>query len=515
VTAAAGDHTATTPTTVLRMRGIEKSFLGVRVLHGVDLDLRPGEVHALVGENGAGKSTLMKILAGVHQPDDGEIELDGSPVTFEHPLQAQHAGVSTVFQEFNLLPERTVAENVFLGREPRRRGMVDAVRMNADTAELLQDLGLTWLSPQTRVKSLSVAGQQVVEIVKAISYDARIISMDEPTAALADEEVELLYRLVGTLRDKGVAVLYVSHRLKEIFDLSDRVTILKDGNLVDTVDTARINSDELVRRMVGRPISSFFPGPVQGTVPGEVRLRVEGGGNAQLDGIDLELRAGEITALAGLQGSGRTETAHALFGIERFTRGRMWLDGKEVVVRSPRQAVRAGLALVTEDRKAEGLALNQSVRVNARMVLDAVSPRTAAQRSRRIPGILSSLELIARGADQEVRFLSGGNQQKVVLAKWLATQPGVMIMDEPTRGIDVGAKQRVYTLIRELAAEGVAILMISSELPEVIGMADRIVVLRDGRVAGELAAGSDEESVMAMATGHDVHGRDAAESRQS
>ncbi len=487
--------------TVLRMQGIQKSFLGVRVLHGVDLELRAGEVHALMGENGAGKSTLMKVLAGVYQAEEGTVELDGRQVAFSHPLQAQQAGVSTVFQEFNLLPERTVAENVFLGREPRRRGMVDADRMNADTAALLDDLGLSSISPQRPVRTLSVAGQQIVEIVKALSYDARIISMDEPTAALADEEVELLYGLVRTLRDRGVAILYVSHRLKEIFDLSDRVTVLKDGALVDTVPTADITPDELVRKMVGRPITSFFPDKEPGTEIGDVRLRIRGGGNEQLDGIDLEVRAGEIVALAGLQGSGRTEIAHALFGVARFTRGTVEVDGRQVAPRSARQAVRAGLALVTEDRKAEGLVLNQSVAANARLVLDAVLPRQSGRRSKQIPGILSSLELVSRGGDQEVRFLSGGNQQKVVLAKWLATDPAVMVLDEPTRGIDVGAKQKVYALMRELSARGVAILMISSELQEVIGMADRVVVLRDGRIAGELPAGTDEEAVMRVATG--------------
>ena len=487
--------------TVLRMQGIQKSFLGVRVLHGVDLELRAGEVHALMGENGAGKSTLMKVLAGVYQAEEGTIELDGRQVAFSHPLQAQQAGVSTVFQEFNLLPERTVAENVFLGREPRRRGMVDADRMNADTAALLDDLGLSSISPQRPVRTLSVAGQQIVEIVKALSYDARIISMDEPTAALADEEVELLYGLVRTLRERGVAILYVSHRLKEIFDLSDRVTVLKDGALVDTVPTADITPDELVRKMVGRPITSFFPDKEPGTEVGDVRLRIRGGGNEQLDGIDLEVRAGEIVALAGLQGSGRTEIAHALFGVARFTRGTVEVDGRQVAPRSARQAVRAGLALVTEDRKAEGLVLNQSVAANARLVLDAVLPRQSGRRSKQIPGILSSLELVSRGGDQEVRFLSGGNQQKVVLAKWLATDPAVMVLDEPTRGIDVGAKQKVYALMRELSARGVAILMISSELQEVIGMADRVVVLRDGRIAGELPAGTDEEAVMRVATG--------------
>jgi ribose transport system ATP-binding protein len=487
---------------VLRMRGITKAFLGVRVLTGIDLDVAAGEVHAIVGENGAGKSTLMKILAGVYRADGGTIELDGAKVSFEHPLQAQRSGVATVFQEFNLLPERTVAENVFLGREPRRRGLVDSRQMVTDTAASLAQLGLSRLSPHRKVKSLSVAEQQVVEIVKALSWDARVISLDEPTAPLADQEVDLLYHLVHRLKERGVAVLYVSHRLKEIFDICDRVTVLKDGELIATENTTDLSTNELVRMMVGRPFTSFFPGKSAGTAIGDIRLEVAGGGNAQLDGIDLQVRAGEIVGLAGLQGGGRTELCHALFGVDPFTRGQVRVDGKPVTLRSPRQAVRAGLALVTEDRKAEGLALNRSVAANARLVLDAVWAKDANRRAKPIPGILSSLDLVYRGADQEVRFLSGGNQQKVVLAKWLATEPAVIVLDEPTRGIDVGAKQKVYTLMRELAANGIAILMISSELPEVIGMADRLVVLHEGRVAGELPGGSPEEAVMSLATGH-------------
>ncbi|NHC15297.1 sugar ABC transporter ATP-binding protein [Motilibacter deserti] len=484
---------------LLRMSGVSKSFFGVEVLHSVDLELRAGEVHALVGENGAGKSTLMKILAGVHRPDAGVISLGGSEVHFEHPLQAQHAGVSTVFQEFNLLPERTVAENVYLGREPRRRGLVDVARMDRDTEALFDDLGVSGIGARTRVRSLSVAQQQVVEIVKAMSYDARIISMDEPTAALAEHEVELLYRLTRTLRARGIAVLYVSHRLKEIFDLCDRITILKDGSVVTTTETARITPDELVRKMVGRSISTFFPDPLPGAELGPVRLAVSGAGNDYVDDISFEVRAGEIVGLAGLQGSGRTEIAHALFGVAPFTRGEVRLDGKPVSPTSPREAVRAGLALVTEDRKVEGLALNQSVLANARLVLDAVLPGAAGKRAKAIPGILSSLELTARSGAREVRYLSGGNQQKVVLAKWLATEPAVMVLDEPTRGIDVGAKRAVYELMRELSARGVAIVMISSELPELLGMADRILVLHDGEISGELPGGVDEEAVMTLA----------------
>lgn len=493
--------TADPPLDLLRIRGLRKSFFGVEVLHGIDLTVRAGEVHALVGENGAGKSTVMKILAGVHAADSGDMELDGEKIVFDHPLEAQNRGVTTVFQEFNLLPERTVAENVYLGREPRRGGLVQRRRMEEDAAALLHELGVHNISSWAKVRTLSVAQQQVVEIVKAMSFDARLISMDEPTAALADHEVELLYQLVGRLRERGVAVLYVSHRLQEIFDLCDRVTVLKDGALVETVQTNEITPDELVRKMVGRSISSFFPAPRDGTEIGDVRLSVRQAGNRMLNDISFDVRAGEIVGLAGLQGSGRTEIAHALFGVDRFTRGRIALDGKTISPRSPRQAVRAGLALVTEDRKAEGLALNQSVVVNARLVLDAALPGRSSSRAGRLPGILSSLELTAGRSAQEVRFLSGGNQQKVVLAKWLVTDPVVMVLDEPTRGIDVGAKRAVYELMRDLSAEGVAIILISSELPEVIGMSDRIVVLNDGEISGELPHGADEETVMSLATG--------------
>lgn len=492
---------ATPGEVVVRMAGVRKSFLGNEVLKGVDLELRRGEVHALVGENGAGKSTLMKILAGVHRADAGSVEVEGREVHFDHPLQAQAAGISTVFQEFNLLPERSVAENVFLGREPRRRGLVDGARMVRETTAIMDDLGVGGFSPRTRVGSLSVAQQQVVEIVKALSQQARIISMDEPTAALSDAEVEMLYGVVRTLSARGVAILYVSHRLREIFDLCDRVTVLKDGALVTTSDIGDLTTDSLVRAMVGRSISAFFPDKPEGTTVGDVRLEIRGGGNLQLDGVDLQVRAGEIVGLAGLQGSGRTEIAHALFGIEPFTRGQVLVDGTPVRLRSARAAVRAKLALVTEDRKAQGLALRQSILANARVVLDAVLPGSSAKAARRVPNVLSSLELTSRGLGQQVRYLSGGNQQKVVLAKWLVTDPAVMLLDEPTRGIDVGAKRAVYELMRELAHQGVAQLVISSELPELIGMADRIVVLHEGRVAGELPAGAGEEDIMHLATG--------------
>ena len=497
------DDDAHAPSTdpVLRLRGVGKEFFGTSVLREIDLTLRPGRVHALVGENGAGKSTLMKIIAGVHRPDAGTIELDGSQVSFPTPLDAQRAGVATVFQEFNLLPDRSVAENVYLGREPLRRGLVDRRRLHADTTRLLDDLGLTGIAAWNRVGSLSVAQQQIVEIVKAVSFDARIISMDEPTAALADQEVALLYELVRRLRDRGVAILYVSHRLQEIYDLADTITVLKDGNHVLTAPAAEVGPDRLVRTMVGRDFAGFFPDKVADAALGEVRLALEGSGNAMVDDVHLEVRAGEIVALAGLQGSGRTEIAHGVFGIAPFTRGRMTVDGQPAEVRTPRQGVRHRLALVTEDRKSEGLALGQSVLANARLVLDAVLPRASDRRARGISGVLTSLDVVATSQDAEVQYLSGGNQQKVVLAKWLVTEPRVIVLDEPTRGIDVGAKRAVYDLMRTLTADGTAVLLISSELPEVVAMADRILVVRDGRIAGELPGGSDEAAIMALATG--------------
>ena len=494
---------------VLRARGLTKTFFGNTVLQDVDIDLRPGQVHGLVGENGAGKSTLMKVLAGVHHPDGGTVEMLGEQRHFNHPVQAQQAGLSTVFQEFNLLPDRTVAENIYLGREPRTGPFVDTHRMQQDTAELLEGLGVMALSPTRRVRSLSVAEQQVVEIAKAVSYDARIISMDEPTAALAGHEVELLYAIIRRLLERDVAILYVSHRLKEIFDLCDTITVLKDGRHVTTQPAAELDEATLVRHMVGRPISSFFPDPVPGTTVGEELLTLTGAGNGYVDDVDLTLRAGEIVGLAGLQGSGRTELVESIFGVHPFTRGEMTLRGRRVRPTSPRRAIRQGLALVTEDRKAKGLALEQSILDNALGVVRAVFPGRADQPRPQMPGILSSLEVAARSLGQEVQFLSGGNQQKVVLARWLSTDPAVILMDEPTRGIDVGAKHAIYELLRELAHRGVGVLMVSSDLPEVIGLSDRILVMRDGRLAGEVPGGSSEEEVLTLGTGAGEEARTA------
>ncbi|MFE2636309.1 sugar ABC transporter ATP-binding protein [Streptomyces scopuliridis] len=495
---------------MLTMQGVSKSFLGVRVLHDVELDLERGEVHALVGENGAGKSTLMKILAGEHIPDTGTITIEGTAHTFTHPAQAQAAGIGIIHQEFALLPHRTVAENVFLGREPVRRGLVDRKAMERRTGELLAEIDETGITPRTLVRELSVARQQTVEIAKALASDVRVLVMDEPTAPLADHESELLAALVRRLAARGLGILYISHRLPEVFDLSRRITVLKDGRRVTTLRTADTNADEVVRGMVGRELTAYYPPRARPEEIGAERLTVTGGGNARIRDMNLTLRAGEVVGVAGLQGSGRTSLARALFGAAPFTTGVMTIGGRPLRPRRPRQAIRAGIALVTEDRKTEGLALHQSVRDNALLVTRAVSPRGGPPTGREITALLERVRLQARGEDQQALYLSGGNQQKVVIAKWLAARPQVLLFDEPTRGVDVGAKAAIHTLVRELAREGLAVLIISSELPELIGMSDRILVMSEGRLVGELPAGAEEESVMRLATSGRRGGREEA-----
>jgi ABC-type sugar transport system ATPase subunit len=493
-------------TPLLEMRGIQKSFVGVKVLHGVDLECRAGEVHAIVGENGAGKSTLMKVLAGAHAPDAGEVLLAGEVVSFRHAREAQEKGVSIIYQEFNLLPERTVAQNVFLGREPHRGPLVDRRKMEEDTAALLRTLDAEeHIRPGTRVGDLPVSQQQTVEIAKALSFDARVLVMDEPTAALSAAEADILFGRVRALRERGLAVIYISHRLREVFELADRITVLKDGRKVGTVAAGDVGPRELVRMMVGRDLDHYYPPRAEPEDVGAVRLRVRGASVGMLRDIDLEVRSGEVVGLAGLQGSGRTELARAIFGVEPFEAGEVELDGKPVRIRSPREAIRYRIGFVTEDRKAEGIVPVRSVRENGWLGLRGLGGRLRRSlglgRAGKVEELSRAVELRARSLEQEVRYLSGGNQQKVVLTKWLALEPRVLIFDEPTRGVDVGAKAGIHDLIRRLAREGMAVLMISSELPEVIGMSDRVMVLRNGEVAGELPANSTEADIMLLATG--------------
>jgi ribose transport system ATP-binding protein len=445
----------------------------------------------------------MKVVSGVYAPDEGTVEFAGAPRSFHGPRDAQRAGIGIVHQEFNLLPERSVAENVYLGHEPMRRGLVDRKAMLSRTAALLTSIGEGSLPPGARVGQLGVARQQVVEIVKALALDARLLIMDEPTAALADHEVEQLYALVRRLQRRGIGVLYVSHRLKEVFDLASRITVLKDGRRVTTLDTADTDADQLVRHMVGRELSSYYPDRASPDELGPVRLSVRNGGNRKLRGVDLRLRTGEVLGVGGLQGSGRSALARALFGAAPFTTGEVLLDDAPVRLRSPRAAMRAGIAYVTEDRKGEGIVGGQSVLDNALLASRAVLPAWPSRgaRTARVRELLAAVDVRAAGEDQEIRFLSGGNQQKVVLARWLALGPRILLFDEPTRGIDVGAKSAIHDLIRRLAHDGAAVLMVSSELPELLGMSDRIIVMRDGRVAGELSAGASEQDVLSLALG--------------
>ena len=497
---------------LLTLRGISKSFFGNEVLSDIDLDCYRGEVHAIVGENGAGKSTLMKIIAGAYQPDRGTMTLDGEEVTYHLPADAQAKGVSIIYQEFNLLTDRTVAQNIFLGREPRKRFGIDRQKMERDTAELLAMLHVDSISPRQLVGSLSVAQQQMVEIAKALSFDARLLIMDEPTASLSPPEAEALFERVNLLRERGLSILYISHRLKEVFDLSQRITVIKDGRKVDTVLVDDVSPTDLVTMMVGRELSHYYPERARPEELGDVRLRVRGGGNARLRGIDFTIRAGEVVGMAGLEGSGRTEVAQALFGVEPFTEGVVELDGEPVRIRSPRQAIKRGLGYISEDRKSEGLVLVRSITENGGLALETLPSSERRARGVRdktaavVADLVDRVDVRAASLDQEVQFLSGGNQQKVVLVKWLATRAKVLIFDEPTRGIDVGAKAGIHDLIRELAREGLAVLMISSELPEVIGMSDRILVMRNGELAGELPAGSSEAEIMLLATGQEERG---------
>jgi len=490
---------------LLQMSGIGKSFFGVPVLSDVDFELRAGEVHAVLGENGAGKSTLMKILSGAYRPDAGTITFQGRPVTFRHPRDAQLTGISIIYQEFNLLPERTVAQNIFLGREPRRGPIVDRAAMDAATSRLLAQVDPSGtIAPNNLVKQLSVAQQQTVEIAKALSFDSRILIMDEPTAPLSPHEVEALFAQVRLLQKKGMGIVYISHRLREVFEVAGRVTVLKDGRKVATVAVAQTEMTALVRMMVGRALEDYFPPHATQEELGDVLLAVRGGNvTGRLHDIGFEVRAGEILGIGGLAGSGRSGLAEALFGVDPFDSGTIELGGKPVHIRSPRQAVRRSVGFLTEDRKLEGLVLSLSIRNNMLLamrgmgrLLDSRLPHPVSVRE-----LAASVDLRATSLDQEVRFVSGGNQQKVVLSKWLATRSRVFIFDEPTRGIDVGAKAGIHDLMRSLARKGAAIIMVSSELPELLGMSDRILVMRNGSIAGELPAGAAEDEVMFMATG--------------
>jgi rhamnose transport system ATP-binding protein len=489
--------------TVLEVEGLEKSFPGVRALAGVRFDVRAGEVHALLGENGAGKSTLIKIVSGVYRPDVGEIRIDGREARFAGPQEAQATGIATVYQELLLFPDLTVAENVFLGHAPRTRwGGIDWRAMRARAAEILASLEVHELDVTAPVSALSVANRQRVEIAKALSLNARVLILDEPTAALPEADALRLFAIVRNLRARGVGVVYISHRMAEIFALADRVTVLRDGARVATKPVSATSEPELIAMMVGRAIEQLFP-KVAARV-GEPVLEVRDlVAPPVVRGVSLSVRAGEIVGLAGLIGSGRSELAQAVFGILPIASGEIRLGGRTVRVASPGDAKRHGVAYVPEDRATQGVIRPMSLRHNVSLaVLRRIARRWLVDRGAEeelAVDAIARFAIRARGPEQIVGKLSGGNQQKVVLGKWLATRPKLLIMDEPTRGIDVGAKAEIHRLMGELAAQGLAVLMISSELPEVLGMSDRILVMREGRIAAEFARGEADQETIARA----------------
>jgi ABC-type sugar transport system ATPase subunit len=485
------------------MNGIDKSFPGVHALKHVSLDLHVGEVLALVGENGAGKSTLIKILGGAYRPDAGEIRLDGKPRPIASPTAAQAAGIAIIYQEFNLVPDLTVRENIFLGRERVRHGFIRAADEQREAAALFEKIGID-IDPGARCRDLTVAQQQTVEIAKALSVSARIIVMDEPTAALTSQEVASLFAIIRDLKSRGIGVIYISHRIEEIFGVADRVMVLRDGGHVGTHPVEAMSRETLIEMMVGRSLEAEFP--VRTVSLGLERLRVEGlcRGEAVRD-VSFSVRAGEILGVAGLVGAGRTETMRLVFGADDADRGRVFVDGLEVEIRSPRDAMRHGICLLSEDRKGHGLVLKHSVRENFGLPnLDRfrMGPFLDGRAERSLfAEYIEALRIRVSGQDQPAENVSGGNQQKVVLAKWLARQADIILIDEPTRGIDVGAKYEIYQLMNRLTAEGRAIIMVSSELPEVLGMSDRIIVMHEGRIKGEITdvARARQEDILAMA----------------
>ncbi|XOK59433.1 sugar ABC transporter ATP-binding protein [Paenibacillus elgii] len=504
-------------TYLLEMNDISKSFPGVRVLDQVTFNLTGGEVHALMGENGAGKSTLMKILGGIHRRDGGTVILKGTPCEIASPSMAQSLGIAMIHQELNLIPHLTVMENIFLGREFTygRSGMINWGKMRQESVRFLSQLGLS-IDPGIIAGELSVGQQQMIEIAKALSMNAEILVLDEPTAALTDREIEALFTVIESLKAKGVGMIYISHRMEEIFRICDRVTVMRDGHTVGTDRVADTNIDKLVKMMVGREIKDRFP-KIDVAV-GEPKLEINGLSlPGKLQDISFAVRSGEIVGIAGLMGAGRTELAKALFGVTPARQGEIRVDGRPVAIRKPVDAIRAGIALVTEDRKDEGLLLNLSVKDNISLPnLKDVSSFGFVSSSKETgisDRLISQLLIKTPNGEQKVSSLSGGNQQKVVIGKWLETNPQVFILDEPTRGVDIGAKKEIYDLMNQLVSRGVAILMISSELPEVLGMSDRILVMHEGRIAGEFARGeATQEKIMHCATGGGKHHANGSES---
>ncbi len=492
--------------TFLRMQGISKAFPGVQALNEVDFEATRGEIHALVGENGAGKSTLMKILTGALLPDDGQIIWRGEPVEIRSPSDSQELGISMIHQELSLIPYLTVGKNVYLGREPRRRmpGFVDWKALYAQTQSLLDQLNLD-VNARAEVQDLSIAQQQMVEVAKALSLDADLIAMDEPTSSLTDKETEVLFDVMRQLKAHGVAIIFITHRLEEVFEVSDRITVLRDGRHIATAATAGLNQNKVVQLMVGRELGNMYPYS-ETERRGVVLQANELSDGHELHGVSFDLQGGEILGVAGLIGAGRTALAEMLFGLRQATSGDITLSGKRVKLHSAKQAIQHGLGFVPEDRKQQGLFLNMAVRENVNMSATSLVSNfgfvNSAKANKLSREYVEKLDIRTPSLRQRVRNLSGGNQQKVIIARWLTLTPRVLILDEPTRGVDVGAKAEIHGLMRQLAQEGVGVLMISSELPEILGVSDRIIVMHEGRITGRFQRDeATQDIIMHAATG--------------
>ncbi len=492
---------------MLEVRNISKAFPGTQALEQVSLAVRKGEVHAILGENGAGKSTLMLILAGVHQEDSGEILLEGNPVEIHDPHHAQTLGISMVHQDLSLAPSLSVAENMFANRQPLTRlGMVDFPKLYRQTREALAQFEID-IDPRQPVRELSVALQQVVEIATALSRKAKVLILDEPTSALTAHETAILFKIIRRLRDQGVTILYITHKLSEVMEIADRFTVLRDGRVVGTLETKEATEDDIVHMMVGRELSQYFPD--LGEVTDECLFEVRNLTGRTFRNVSFKLYKGEVLGIAGLAGAGRTDMARAIFGADPLLSGEVYLNGQRVEIRSPADAVKLGLGYVPEDRKEAGLFLSLTVRENTVAAGLKLFSNAIFMDHRKmllaVTDIVRSLDIKTPSLEQQVMNLSGGNQQKVMLAKWLVVNPKVLIVDEPTRGVDVGVKADVHQLLRDLATRGVGVIMISSELPEVLGMSDRILVMREGEIVGEIShADATEENVMSYAAGVQV-----------
>ncbi|HAZ45813.1 MAG TPA: D-xylose ABC transporter ATP-binding protein [Cyanobacteria bacterium UBA11369] len=497
-----------TATPVLEMRGIKKTFHGVPALQNVNLTIYPGEVHALMGENGAGKSTLMKILAGAYIADEGEILINGQTIRITNPAEARQAGITLIYQELNVAPNLTVAENMFMGSELSRGQLLDREGMYREAERVLKILGANF-APEDIVSSLAIAEQQQVEIARALKDKSRILVMDEPTAALSDRETERLFEVIRQLRNDGIAIIYISHRMEEVYALANRVSVLRDGQYIGSLTRDQLSPDRLVQMMVGRQMQDFYEHQRQ-TQPGAFVLEVRNlSDGRKVQATNLELRAGEIVGLAGLVGAGRTELSRLIFGADPKASGEVFLNGKKLDIRSPGDAIAAGIGYVPEDRKDQGLFLEMSARKNIALNTLEEDAKVGVINWKTINRIATTAveNFNIRLANLEIRAvdLSGGNQQKLLLARWLAIKPRVLLLDEPTRGVDIGAKSEIYRIISDLAAQGVAILMVSSELPEVVGLSDRVLVMREGQLVGELGGSTGreitQENIMAYATG--------------